>query len=76
MAVVLYQVIAFVGPDCLNKFIFSSQVTIILIKRWSSATEVINDKIRLVAELVPQSADGAQLYSSCKLFLELLGGDE
>jgi hypothetical protein len=40
------------------------------------ATEVIYDKIRLIAGLVPQSAHGVQLNSSCKFFLELLGCDE
>jgi hypothetical protein len=35
LAVVLYQAIAFVGPDCLNGSIFYLQVTILLIKRWS-----------------------------------------
>jgi hypothetical protein len=37
-----------------------------------SANKIIYEKIPLVAGLVPQSAHGVQIYSSCKFFLELL----
>jgi hypothetical protein len=49
---------------------------ILLIKDGLLATEVIYDKIQLVSGLVPQSAHGVQLYSSCIFFIEQLGGDE
>jgi hypothetical protein len=49
---------------------------ILLIKRGLSTIDVIYDKIRLVAGLVPKSAHGGQIYSSRKFFLKLLGGDE